>query len=227
MITHAFAYLFPFLLVTAAIQEILNRLANRFGNRCNHPEKPEVTGIPYQLQPWRIACGALAAIVSVVLIQVEIKAIPLAGWLLGVNANFSIPLTMLLFGRVWQNATGIEFLDRQALRATWIFGLVAGLVLYPASLGLWAGNGTTGFDPYALGYGSAGLSLLLLYLTIGLLLGKNRFGTVLAASILAYNLQLLESPNLWDYFIDPLLAILSITALAGGLLRRIIHRLAG
>jgi len=204
MTVHDFAYVFPFLLVMAAIQEIPKQAA-----------KPI-------LPTWPIVGSALAAIISAILIRMDVKGIPLAGWLTGVNANFSIPLTTLLFSRVLRNATGIILLDRQALQTTWIFGLVTGFVLYPQALGLRFGSAGR-LDPYALGYGSVGFSLVLLALTIVLLIMKNRFGVVLVAAMAAYNLQVLESPNLWDYLVDPVLVILSMVALAVEIVRRF-HR---
>jgi hypothetical protein len=45
-------------------------------------------------------------------------------------------------------------------------------------------------------------------ITIVLLFTKNIFGIILAC-ILGYGLQVLESPNLWDYLVDPFLALTS------------------
>ena len=36
---------------------------------------------------------------------------------------------------------------------------------------------------------------------------------VLLATILAYNLHLLESGNLWDYLVDPILVLVAIAGL--------------
>jgi len=208
------AYIFPFLVVTALMQEILKLVARltdsnrKNGKQSSHSELPRETSPP----GWLAAGSAFAAVLSAVLIRIPVKSITVAGWFLGLNANFSIPLTLVLFSRVWQNAGGFVLLDRQALRTMWVFGLITGLMLYPAALGLgleckFGGMGT--LDLYALGYDSLGLSLPLLALTILLLFMKNRFGAILVVAMLAYNLQLQESPNLWDYLVDPFLTLIS------------------
>ena len=43
---------------------------------------------------------------------------------------------------------------------------------------------------------------------------------MLLLAILAYNLRLLESANYWDYFLDPVYCVISIVAIAWGLLPR-------
>jgi len=43
-----------------------------------------------------------------------------------------------------------------------------------------------------------------------LLLTKNRFAILLLLALAAYDLQLQESTNLWDYLIDPIYAILAM-----------------
>lgn len=212
MTEHPFAYLFPFLAAMALIQEIFKLIMKR---SAGHPKQPEHPKHPEKLGFTSLAVigsAMLAAFTAALLIRLPVNGIPLAGWLLGLSTNFSIPLTMLLFSRVWRSTTGAPLLDRRALRATWIFGLITGLVLYPQALGLTFGN-TGGLDPYAQGYGSAWLSLLLLALTISLLCIKNHFGAVLVVTMLAYDLRLLESPNLWDYLVDPILTLISMVAL--------------
>lgn len=196
---HLFAYLFPLLLATALVQKILKICCAALGR-----------------SPRPIGAATLSAVLSAAAIFIPVKGIPLAGWVIGINANFSIPLTALLFSKIWQNATGAALFDRRALLATWIFGLAAGLALYPQVLGL---GPARALDPYALGYGSTGFSLILLAITVTLLLTKNRFGVVLIAAMLAYDLRLLESPNLWDYIVDPFFAVLSLSAIGFELFR--------
>lgn len=193
MIAHPFAYIFPLLLAATLIQKILKTFYARLG-----------------LLTKPIIATLQAIALSAALIFIPIKGIPLAGWVLGINANFSIPLTALLFGKLWQNATGVVLLDRHARQTAWIFGLFAGLALYPSVLGF---GPAKALDPYGLGYGSTLCPLLLLALTVALLITRNRFGVVLVAAVFAYDFQLLESPNFWDYLVDPVFAILSLAVL--------------
>ena len=77
---------------------------------------------------------------------------------------------------------------------------VIGLVFYPLSLGL------TSFDPYSTGYSA---SILIVLTVILLVYGLRNGYLVLSASMLlalwAYLLGLMESDNLFDYLLDPML----------------------
>jgi hypothetical protein len=180
MVTHAFSFLFPVLSVTWGVQWLLEHFAKR----------------------WSPGTRAFFALVTALIcVAIPLEGLPLARWLTSVNANFSIPLTALVFDRIWERSVGYPLMDEKARKAAGLFGLGAGVLLYPMALGL------GGFDPYGLGFGSAWLLLPLLLITLFLLHGRNRFGAVLVASVLAYNLRLLESSNLWDYLLDPLFVV--------------------
>lgn len=83
-----------------------------------------------------------------------------------------------------------------------------GLAFYPPALGLGP------VDPYAWGYEGAALPLAVgaVALLAGLA-GRWILAGGLALALAAWRLQLLESPNLWDYLIDPLLAVGALVAL--------------
>lgn len=78
-------------------------------------------------------------------------------------------------------------------------------LFYPLALG------ATDFDPYRLGYPS--LLALLLVLPLGIAAvtlwwrGQSLWLWLLAIDLLAWTIGLLESPNLWDTLLDPLLAV--------------------
>jgi len=95
-----------------------------------------------------------------------------------------------------------------------------GILIYPLALGLGP------LDPYAWGYGGAGLALGTGALTLLCgLAGRWVLAAALALGLVMWRLQALESPNLWDYLIDPLFSLggliaLLATALAGARARR-------
>ncbi|HLP44957.1 MAG TPA: hypothetical protein VK469_03375, partial [Candidatus Kapabacteria bacterium] len=93
--------------------------------------------------------------------------------------------------------------DRKTLSGIWLFGIVMGVLLYPMALGLGP------YDPYSLGWGFSLLFVVMMVLTICLLVKRNPLGIVLMLCILAYQLRVLESPNFWDYLIDPFFVIRS------------------
>jgi hypothetical protein len=162
---------------------------------------------------WRTTLGL--GFLSALIVVIPLGGLPLARWLTGINANFSIPVTALVFSKVWENGSGMRLLDRKAFLSSCMFGLTAGLALYPMALGL------SRFDPYEFGWSFSWLFVLLMVATVILLSMKNRFGVVLVACILAYDLQLLESPNLWDYLVDPFFALISGVVLAAQFIRKI------
>jgi predicted membrane protein len=151
-----------------------------------------------------IALGVLAA---------PIQGIPIARWIASINANFSLPFTGLLAVAVWERAFARKIFSARDWRASWMFGAVSGLVLYPLALGFGK------FDAYEWGWGFSPLFAGIAVLT-GLLFWKqNRFGVPLLLAVIAYHLQLLESTNYWDYLVDPVYCLLSILALSYLLVR--------
>ena len=162
---------------------------------------------------WRLTL--ILALVSLFIAVVQVGGLPLFRWLISFNANFSITLTSILFSKIIETSFGIKLLDKNAFLTCWIFSLTAGVILYPMALGL------SRFDPYQAGWGFSWLFVALFGVTIMLLIMKNRFAVVLIAAISAYNLRLLESTNLWDYLVDPLIVMASCIALANRFLQRL------
>jgi MFS family permease len=196
----AFSFLFPWLLALLVIQRVAVKV-----------KKPP--------HGWRLT--TILAIISGIIAFLPVGGLPLARWLIGINANFSFPLVAVVFNKAWEHASGSRLLDRQASMASWLFGLFSGLVLYPMALGL------GGFDSYAFGWGFSWLFVILAMVTIAFLLIKNRFAAVLMACILGYDLNLLESQNLWDYVVDPFFVLFSFAALSNWLIRRMCKALSG
>lgn len=130
----------------------------------------------------------------------------ITGWIMAVNVNFSIPLLFLIVHKTINNAFGhdIPLFNKSTVRKVMIFGVITGLFLYPMALGLGA------YDPYREGYSFSWLFIVLMILNIILILFKDPFSLILLCAIISYNIKLLESVNLWDYFIDPFFFITAI-----------------
>ncbi len=161
---------------------------------------------------WRYR--ALAVVVAVVAATVPIAGWTLPRWLAGVGVTPSVTSTCLLLAFVARRLGGPVLLDASAWRAAWWFGVIAGVALYPTAFGIGS------FDPYALGWDSLPLVVALGLLAIILLWFGNRFALVLALGVLALNLHVLESSNLWDYLTDPILTLFSLGVAAGAMWRR-------
>lgn len=152
-----------------------------------------LAGIDISKRPGKL----IAAAAALIFVLVPVKQVPMARFVAGFNANFSITLCLLLLNFFLRQVSGVRLFDRVALRTIGVSGLVLGLCLYVCSMNL------VPFDLYRFGWGSIYLLAPLFLLTICLLLGGNRAGFVLAAAVAAYGLKLLESDNLWDYLVDP------------------------
>jgi hypothetical protein len=150
---------------------------------------------------------SLLSLFAVGLLAVPVRGVSIAGWVRGLNANFSIPFTGLLAVAVWEAEFRRKLFVARDWTAGWVFGAVAGLGLYPLALG-WGR-----FDPYEWGWSFSPLFVASAALTVILLWKQNRFGLLLLFAILAYHLRLLESANYWDYLLDPVYWIVSIIAL--------------
>lgn len=137
-----------------------------------------------------------------------VRGMPIAGWVRGVNANFSIPFTALIAVAVWEVEFRRKWFTRTDWTAAWVCGMVAGLALYPFALG-WGS-----FDPYEWGWSFSPLFVAGAVLTALLLWQQNRFGLLLLLAIIAYHLRRQESANYWDYLLDPVYGLVSLAALA-------------
>lgn len=182
----AFSFVFPFLLIMALCQKVMMLWGK-------HP-----TG----WMPTMILASAASLMVIL-----PIGGLPLGRWLVSLYPNPSIPLTALLLSFVLKNTIQLNLLDMRAIQTCRGFSLLAGVILYPMALG--AGS----FDPYCAGWHFSWLFVILLCVTLSLLFFRNRFSVVLLATILAYDLHLLESSNLWDYLVDPILVLVAIVGL--------------
>jgi len=197
--SYLFSFVFPWLLVFWFLQ----KLAFASTSRLKHESRPS-----------RFFLFALA-LLSLGIIMLPVGGIPLGRWLAGPNLSPSIPLLGLLTEQVLQGFFGRELFRPGERQAAWIFGALVGTLLYPFAMGLGS------FDPYALGWGWSALFPIIALLTIYLIWKQNRFALLLLVSIVAYDLRWLESPNFWDYLVDPVYWLLSTCVLVKGVWERI------
>lgn len=115
-------------------------------------------------------------------------------------------LTLVIFLNILAQRLFNRSLLAPATRNSLLLGVaLVGVVFYPLALGVSA------FDPYQLGYSPLLMSaLLFLVSVIAWLRAKRGLAIILLLPLLAYNLKLLESANLWDYLLDPILLIYAL-----------------
>jgi hypothetical protein len=174
----------------------------------------------------RLARPYLAAVLALVfvLVQLPLNGLPLAGYLRGEIGDLSITTLVLLAGvliKPWGTAASPG--DRPALQ---LMIALAALLLYPMALGLGA------YDPYRLGFGDPLFAAAWLILALGAWYWRyTTIALCIALCVLAWVLGWYESGNLWDYLLDPFVAIYALSALlrrgVQSLWRVIFHRAYG
>ena len=176
MIAYFFSYFFPFLLIIILIGILSRFLKLKLPNH------------------YLLFVNCLLAIIVVL---IPINGLSVGRWIYSLNANVSIVFTVMLLYKILADYLGIDLLDETSRKTAWIFGVLAGIFLYPFAWGIGM------IDPYEWGFSFSGLFVAIMALTLILFYKENRFGWALLAAVLGLNLGLLESINLWDYLIDP------------------------
>jgi hypothetical protein len=154
------------------------------------------------LRGWTLL--AVACAIAIVTLLVPVHGLTIARWVAGLNANFSVLLTGLLVVSIWERVSEQPLFSQREWNTAWGFGAIGGLALYPMALGLGS------FDPYEWGWPFSPLFIVVGVTTAWLLWRQNRFGILLLAAAAAFQLQLLESTNYWDYLLDPIYSLVSL-----------------
>jgi len=157
---------------------------------------------------------------SIVVLSLFIAVVPvgahsLTGHVRSVVGDLSTVTLLLLGSALWRRLGGRVLVGRASARTLRIAVVTGGAMLYPMTLGL------SMMDPYRLGYvrGIAPLVVLLVAVAVWLF-GRRSAGVVLVLAILAFHGRVMESTNLWDYCLDPLLFVYASASFAIGLVSR-------
>lgn len=128
--------------------------------------------------------------------------LPLVAYVRGISSDLSISLTVIACIGMYQRLSGVCLVNDRERHALNLVFAAGAFVLYPFALG-WGD-----WDSYRLGWGAPGLWAALLVLSL-LFWGKGLrlFPMLIAISLLAWAAGVLETTNLWDYLIDPWLAV--------------------
>jgi hypothetical protein len=160
-----------------------------------------------QAFPVRRRAAVLAA--AIVLVTIPLWGLSLSGFVRGITGDLSITTLALLALALTRSLSGYVWVgDTNRLRMLRAIAIAA-VVFYPLALGF------TEFDPYRLGYGNLWFIVFLLGLAVWSGLRYSAFFTLcLALAVAAWSAGWNESPNLWDYLLDPWLAIYAIVVQA-------------
>jgi len=144
--------------------------------------------------------GLTAALFAVyfVVALLPIGGISVIGYVRVVTGDLSITTLALLINALLARMLADPPLDDPSRRLVLIAVALTALAFYPLALGL------SPFDPYRLGYAPVVLGAALLGLSLwAWFAGYRAAAMFILVPVAAYDLQLLESTNLWDYLLDP------------------------
>jgi hypothetical protein len=174
---------------------------------------PHIARLPkQQLAKWLGACF--------VLVLIPIGGLPLAGYVRGATGDLSITTQLLLWSALLTPWLVNVQIEAGARRSLLMLVAAAALFLYPLALGLGM------FDPYRIGYGDPlFITALLLLALLAWFYQRQLLTLSIALATLAWSLGWHESDNLWDYLLDPFLAIYALGAIALHTAKGLIERL--
>jgi hypothetical protein len=186
-----------------------------------------LSGVARIPRPYRIALTILAGGAALI----PFGSLPPAAYLRSAIGDLSITSQVLLLLAILHTVQERPLGTVAQVAAGWpgwrgeggkypllILTALAALALYPMALGIGL------FDPYRLGYGDARfLGLLLLVSGFAFSLRLWLPALVVPLAVLAWVAGWYESTNLWDYLLDPLVAVYA----TGALLRQGILALRG
>ena len=148
--------------------------------------------------------------------------LPLVAYVRGISSDLSISLVAIACLGMYQRLRGVSLVAQRERMAVNLAFAVGALFLYPLALG-WGD-----WDAYRLGWGSPGLWAVLLALSLACWVKGFRLLPVLVAlALLAWVAGAFESTNLWDYLMDPWLAVAAIFQCTGSAVGWVLARLRG
>lgn len=157
---------------------------------------------------WPARTYVLAFCMAQAALFVPVQGIPALYCLRGVLGEFSVTALILALAAFAGRLRGRPLID-PVQRRTILLGLaLVAMLFYPTSLGL------TRIDPYAWGYFTTPF-LLGIGLASFTLLGLRQYWAVLilTCGLGMASLGVLPSANIWDYLLDPALAVYAVLAL--------------
>jgi len=147
--------------------------------------------------------------VSIIAVAIAISLVPvnnlsIAHYLAGLFGNLSITSIVLLCSYLYFRCTGNSvhpIISHDLLRIYFIIGITA-IIIYPSALG------ATRLDLYAEGYYPIMLGPVMFSMfVLGIVRNWTYLASIIGIVFAAYGLGMLESNNLWDYLMDPLLSV--------------------
>jgi hypothetical protein len=132
------------------------------------------------------------------------NGLSLADYILSLNPNFSIGSLALMVALLWPKFTGKLLLSTKNLGIFCLWNILFSLILFSSYLNLLP------YDLYSSGYSFSPWFVVMALITLALIWCGNPLSVIFLAYIAAFNLNLLPSPNFFDYITDGFLLVLSL-----------------
>lgn len=147
----------------------------------------------------------LTAGVLALLMAIPVNQLSLVSYPRGYHGDFSFSTVVLLVACLSHQVSGRRLIASKHMAPLSVAVAAIAIVFYPSSLG------AAPFNLYNLGYQTEGMLLVMAILS--LIASATRCylcALLLIVAALGHSFQLLESSNIWDYLIDPFLALYCI-----------------
>ncbi len=153
--------------------------------------------------------------VALALPLIPLPQLPAAGYLRGLIGDLSATTTLLLLHHLLRPVLRLAPIGERSRVALQALVATGGLLLYPLTLGFGP------VDPSRLGFAHVGFVCGLLLLALAAWYGRLYLvASCLAIAVAAWAAGGLESRNLWDYLLDPLVTAWALGALTARLVRK-------
>ena len=150
-----------------------------------------------------------------VLLLIPFSALPPAAYVRGMVGDLSITTLALLIYGLMRQARVLPLLNSGRRIGGLLLLVLAAAVLYPLALG------AAPYDSYRWGYGAPWfLAVLLGFALVAIPLRLPLVASSISLAVLAWTVGWYESNNLWDYLIDPMLAIYAFFGLISAIFSR-------
>lgn len=169
---------------------------------------PRPTSLPrHRLAIWLTGCF--------IMMLIPLNGLPIAGYIRGATGDLSITTQILLWSAMLRPWLPDHLIATKAHRALLVLIAISAALLYPMALGF------SMSDPYRLGYGEPFfITALLILASLAWLHRSFLIPLCISLATLAWSIGWLESDNLWDYLLDPFVAIYALSALLIGSVKR-------
>lgn len=152
-------------------------------------------------------------ILSAIISFASIFNLSLAEYILSFNPNFSIGSLTLIIILLMPYVVNHTILEEKYVILFCLWNVLSSLILFLSCLGLLP------FDLYAWGYAFSPGFLIMAVITVSLVWAAPPLAIIFLAYMVAFDLKILPSDNLFDYITDGFLFLLSAAMLTGAAVR--------